>query len=97
MILITLNEWVGPGKKLSREEKIATQCNEKQISIASRKTLREAVDMIIKYQNAYNYRYRLAVNFRLLQVNTIDELSDEQLDFLKVQLAESLTQKPEDF
>ena len=96
MFLITFNEWLGPGRNVPASERhTISDCN-KEIAFATRLALKEAVDRIVAYQNAYNSYYRLAVNFRLLHVTKIENLSDKQLRAVEVQLAEHLPQSAQE-
>ncbi len=97
MLLLTLNEWLGPGRKMSSEERSSWEVQEKIIAIATRLKLGEAIGRVNKHQEAYNDFYPLAVNFRLLQVAEIEDLTDEQLGMVAVELAENLKQSPEEF
>ena len=97
MLLLTMNEWLGPGRKMSLEESSQTKAFESKIALATRSTLTEALKHIHQYELAFNENYRLAVNFKLLSVSTIDDVNDESLADVDVAIVENLPQKSEDF
>lgn len=97
MLLITMNEWLGPGRRMTNEQRDRTESRERLVAFATYVPLGEAIEKISTYEQAFNAHYLMAVNFRLLQVNKIDDLTKQQLDMVEVQLIEDLNQKPEDF
>ena len=98
MLLITMNEWLGPGRKMTPENASRTDSHERLITFATHLSLGEAIERISNYEQAFNAHYFLAVNFRLLQVMKIDDnLTPQQLTSVDVQLVENLYQKSEDF
>ncbi len=90
MILITLNLWLGPGRKMTYENRKKFPAENSTIAFASNKPLQEALEFIINYQKSYNEKYNLAINFKLLSVTTIDFIPTETLDYLGVTLAENI-------
>lgn len=95
MLLITFHEWLGPGRHYPGNQK-PPAVTERQVAFYSRLPLAKALKRVVRYQEAFNERYQLAVNFTLLGVATVDLVPDEVLDTLGVQLVERLAQRPED-
>lgn len=96
MLLLTMNEWVGPGRNYPANEQ-RPAATERQVAFATRLTFAQALERVRTYQAAYNARYKLAVNFRLLAVHVIPDTDTELLNELQVQLAEDLQQTEADF
>jgi len=92
MLLLTMNKWLGPGRQMTREQRRSTVASERQMAFATRLTLQEAITKIVKYKIAYNKHYLLALEFSLLQVSKIDDLPNKQLDLIRVDLVENLTE-----
>jgi hypothetical protein len=88
MLLLTVSEWIGPGRAHpspgSVEERTRT------IAFATRLTLAAAINELAAYAFIYNRQYDLAVNFSLISVSEIEDLSDASLSLANVQLIESL-------
>lgn len=88
MLLLTVSEWLGPGRDhphpKSVDEKIRT------ISFATRMGLEKAINLLADYEDKYNRRHTLAVNFTLLSVSTIDDISDGALELMRIQLIEAM-------
>ena len=97
MLLITMNEWLGPGRRMTEEKKDKINILERHMSFATRMNLGDAIEQIYKYQEAYNKHYLLSVEYRLLSVIEIDELSNQQLSMCEVDIVEDLKTRPEDF
>lgn len=98
MLLITTHEWLGPGRRMTPEERERTTIQESQTAFATRRPLWEALKLIKGYSDAYKERYRLAVEFRLISVATIEDLPDHVLgEYARVQLAEHLPQSAAEF
>ena len=72
------------------EEKSRTIATEKTIAFATNMQLDEAIEKIHEYETAYNDHFLLAVNFSLLQVSKIADLSKDQLEMARVELVEEL-------
>lgn len=97
MLLLTMNEWLGPGRKMPPDESVMTSVQERRFAFATALSLETAIDRIMRYQAAYNERYHLAVNFRLLQVSEIAPLTRTQLAGVQVELVEDLKQNASEF
>lgn len=97
MLLITMNEWIGPGRKMTPDERDKAISRERLVSFATQLSLGHAIDRIAIYQRSYNENYRLAVNFRLIQVAEISEISREQAQQVGINFVEELPQGINDF
>ena len=88
MLLLTISEWLGPGRdhpnSKSVDERIRT------ISFATNLGLEEAINLLADYEDKYNRRYTLSINFTLLSVSTVDNISDGALELMRVQLIENM-------
>ena len=97
MLLITVKEWVGKNSRLSQKqrEECTSKAVEAVVAFTTRLPFIKAIDKIIAYQKAFNNQPNayLAVNFKLLQVSTIDDLTDQQIQDLNLQLIEDLNDK----
>ncbi len=86
---------------MSVEEKLNTDSEHGQESFATDLPFDQAVDRLTLYQEAYNDRYRLAINIFLLGVSeVIDEPAHyhaQRLAGVRVSVIEDLPQKAEDF
>jgi hypothetical protein len=60
------------------------------ISFATNMSLESAIKAIADYQNRYNSHYPTAVNFTLLGVQTIEDVSSDVLALMQVQMVERL-------
>ena len=92
MYLITVNEWLGPGHKMNKNRASFIPAEEKQFSLASRLPLNDALTRLRKYQEAYNDKYNMAVNFRVLSIAEVDEIYDCVADLVGI---ENLDTKPQ--
>lgn len=85
MLLITVNEWLGSRYRNDLETKNSLK------AFATRLPLEESLTALAEYQDAYNRNHvSIAVNFTLISVCTIDELSDATLERMQVQRIEKL-------
>ena len=96
MLLLTMNEWIGNGKRWPANEPLPT-VRERHMTFATRLPFAQALERVLAYQTAYNNHYTLAVNFRLLAVSTIPDTSDDLLCDLQVEMVEDLHQSEADF
>jgi len=89
MLLIAMEQIVTEVVTFGNEAKTFTKSSSK--SFASRRPLAEALQHIMDFKIRFNAQYsEQAVDYRLLTVSTIDELSDELRKALNLQLAETL-------
>jgi hypothetical protein len=86
VILIAVNEWLGPGRRMTPEQSERTLVKERLVSFASTQTLAAAILHLRGYEDAYNAVYPLAVNFTVLSVATIDDLTAEHLDAARIEV-----------
>lgn len=96
MLLLTMNEWVGPGDRYPSDQPQPAG-SERIIAVATRLPFVQALERVRAYEAAYNAHYRLAVNLRLLTVCPIPETDDELLESLQVEIVEKLAQTAADF
>lgn len=98
MLLITMVEWSGPQQHAEPSMRNAIQSGERLVAFATRLPLRDALVRIRRYQDAFKAHYTVrSVEFRLVAVSNIDDLSDQQLDAAQVELVEHLKQSAQDF
>lgn len=92
MLLITLNEWLGPSREAGAPKLVPI---ERQVAFATRLPLKEALWCVRNYQVAYNVKFHpgLEVNYRLLSVSTIENFEDDRniFELLGVSMAEALS------
>ena len=94
MLLITVKEWLGKNSRLSQKqrEECTFKATESIIAFATCLPFIEAINKIIGYQKAFNNRSTyLAINFQLLQVSIIDDLTNQQLQDVGLELIEDLS------
>ncbi len=92
MLLLTVQEWIGPGRDMVEDrhlwpEKISTK------AFATRLELERAINVLADYEDRYNRANRLAVNFTLIGIQTIEDISDGALECVRVELVENLEKK----
>jgi len=97
MLLITMHEWLGPGRKMTIEEKEKTRVIERHIAFATNMTEEDALKRISQYQRSYNDKFFLAVNFSLLNISTIRKIPEDILNNLQVPMIESLPSTVNEF
>lgn len=90
MLLLTVNEWLGPGNRMTQEERNTTLVKTRQIAFATHMTLSKAIEKIYNYQTNYNAYYPIAVEFTLLHVTEIDDLTMDQLRMVRIEYVEEL-------
>lgn len=81
MLLIMVNQWVGPGIRMSPSE---FKSKNELISFHTDMPLHQALARLRQHQDAYNAHYSLAVNFTLLSVSEIPRVPLQQLEDLRV-------------
>jgi hypothetical protein len=88
MLLLTFEEWLGPGREHPDRESVNERT--RMVAFATDLKLLGALSKIAAYQDAYNRHFSLAVNFRLLSVQEIDRLDSGTLECVGVEMIESL-------
>ena len=89
MLLLTMNEWIGPGNRWPAN-KPQPIVRERHMSFATRLPLAQAMEQVLEYQHAYNSHYTMAVNFGLISVCDIPDVNDKILEELRVEIIENL-------
>lgn len=84
MLLLTLNEWIGPSMLAQDEARqkgeIADPGRKGLTGMATRLPLAEALNILDEYQKVFRQRYRFtAVELELIAVSVIDDLSDDSI------------------
>jgi hypothetical protein len=103
MLLIRFNVWFGPSRIRIHETNLGQQTRMepeiKQEAYATRLSLPQALRRMQAYEEAFNRRYEnhSAVNYTLLGVDTIEDLSREELDIARVHLVEDQPTTAEQF
>lgn len=87
MLLLTVREWCGP----TQEARIQTKPHVQLVGMATRLQLGEAIEAIHAYEVAYKKRFfAMAVEFNVVAVASIQDLTDEQLTQGRIELIENL-------
>jgi hypothetical protein len=103
MLLTRFNVWFGPSRNRIHEANMGTQTRMepeiKQEAYATRLSLPQALRRMQAYERAFNERYEKvsAVNYTLLGVDTVEDLSREELDIARVHLVEDLPTTAQQF
>jgi len=90
MLLITMNEWLGPGKNTTVEQAEKLPRMERTMAFATQMLLSKALEEILKYQADFGAKNLLAVEYRLLSVSEIQPVRAELLYDMGVQMVEEL-------
>ena len=92
MLLITMKEWLGPGRQMSITQ--AEQCYKKEshVAFATRLPLGEALERIVNYQSVFNEHSVLGLTLSLLHVVEMAEINADLLDAVQVSMVEELPQ-----
>lgn len=96
MYLITMNEWIGPGRKFNHEETMYIPISEKTVLFATNMFIEDAFDSIMRYQKYYNQKHRLAINFTLLGISEMESVNFDLLEEFKVTIVEYLQTEDEE-
>lgn len=88
MILMQVRTWFGPSRaRIGKEGAVGPI--ETMDGIASRLTLPQALRALRDYENEYERTYtQTAVNFNVVGVQEIPELTDEELELGRIELVE---------
>ena len=92
MLLLTVNEWIGPSIK-ARDEQGKTGTNlERVVGFVTNLSLSQAIDILHEYEEVYRERYVwTAVNYRLLSVSAIEDLPADSISKARINCIESDT------
>lgn len=90
MLIIQMNEWLGPGVRMPAVEATRTAESNRLVSFATHLTLGKALERLKEYQEAYNAHYSLAVNFSLLSVSTVNPVDPSLLEYFRMDMVENL-------
>lgn len=97
MLLLTMYEWLGPGKRMTPEQREKAFTQERVHGFVTRLSLGAAIEQISAYQEAFNQHHLMAVNLRLVAVSTIEDLTDSQIEKADLEIVERLKQNASDF
>lgn len=97
MLLITMHEWFGPGNKMSTADALQTESETRHRGFLTSMPLGRALNAINTYQNAYNDKYRLSINFELLTVSKVPTLTSHEIKVSGAVLVEDLPMVVEEF
>jgi hypothetical protein len=97
MLLITMREWSGPGRNMNPEMRSIWGSETDLRGFVTNLPLGEAIERIDKYSRAYGSRHIAAIEYRLVSITTIDDLTEEQIRMADTHLVEKLPQSVEDF
>lgn len=89
MKMLTVIQWLGPGRKMSPNEAAKCISSEKMMGMVTNLGLTEAIKRLNKYEQAFNDKNVLAVNFRLIFVADIDPLTDHYIEMSGMDLIEN--------
>jgi hypothetical protein len=92
MLLITMREWFGPSRQVINLGAERIKAEVRLRAFVTRLPLGQALMRIGAYESAFKARYAKtsAVEFELLQVGIIDDLSDEEIEVSRATLVERL-------
>ena len=91
MLLITMHEWIGPNHhKVTDKQREEMPVSEGVVIFASRLPLGDAIERLKKYSDDFGANRLTVLEYSLLSVSVIDELTDEQLKMAHVRLVEAL-------
>lgn len=88
MLLITVQEWLGPGRKMTAAERERTEVRLNLIGFVTRLTLPEAIIHLNKYESAFNEKYLLGFTMRIVAVSIIDDLDNKLINIGGMELIE---------
>lgn len=91
MLLIMMNEWLGPGNNATVEQAEKLPRTERTMAFASEMPLSSALKRILGYQADFGAKNLLAIEYRLLSVSEIRPVRAELLYDMGVQLVEKLS------
>ena len=97
MLLITMKKWFGPGRRMPEDTAEGFKSRIEQLGFVTHLPLGQAIERINKYQKGFNATHILAVEYELLSVYQIDDLTDAQICMAGATLVEKLKQCSEDF
>jgi len=97
MLLLTMREWLGPGSKMTPKQGSNIERKIKLTGFITDLSLGEAIERIYQYSNSFNEFSLLAIEFELVGVQEISNLTLEQIKKAGCEYVEHLKQKPEDF
>jgi hypothetical protein len=95
MLLITMKKWLVPGRNMSADAAESFKALIEQHGFVTRLPLGQAIERIHKHQKGFNATNILAVEYGLLSVCEIDDLTDAQICMAGVAVVEELKQYPE--
>jgi len=91
MLLLMVNEWRGPGNAMmNRGETFPVTNTLLSFSYLNEKRLDLALGFLHAHQRAYNLHYPLAIEFTLLAVSTVQDLSAEIQESMRIERIENL-------
>lgn len=90
MLLITMHEWLGPGRKLSPEQAHKVESYMQPRSFVTALPLGAAIERIADHQRVFNTQSLLAIELTLVNVIQIDDLTSEQIIMAGAEYIESL-------
>jgi hypothetical protein len=90
MLFLTMKEWIGPKRDHTYPDGKEPMVRETVIGMATRMPLGQALHSVRKYELAYREKYPLAIEFTLIGVTEIADVSNGELIFGRVELVESM-------
>jgi hypothetical protein len=89
MLMFTINEWYGPTRDHPKHHE--TSAKERLIGMASRLDVENALKTLSIYEAAFKKHYKYnAVNFTVLAINKIDDISDEVAQLGRIEIIENV-------
>lgn len=98
MLLITMHEWHGPSQQQIARAEPRPKVETRLRGFVTRLPLGAALLRIRDYEEAFRQRFQgiSALNYDLISVSQIDDLTDEQIDASRAAYVEKLAQLAED-
>ncbi|MDR3389933.1 MAG: hypothetical protein P4L92_23090 [Rudaea sp.] len=91
MLLLTMNQWLGPGVHMAEPQRSAVKVMEGLIAFATELPLADALQRIKEYERAFNGdRTSLGMTLSLIGVTTVDAVALEIFNSVNVRMVETL-------
>lgn len=91
MILITVNEWIGPGRRMPIEQRDNVEVKESLRGLVTNLSLPEAIEMIDQHVAYFNSKYTLGITISIIAVSEIEDLTDHLIAKGNIEMIENLT------
>lgn len=90
MLILMINEWVGPGRKCTPDQRNRLQSVQGVIGMATRLPLAEAIEQLTAHKAWFDGRGLMSVCYTLLGVSEVDDIDDRLIDSMQMALIEGM-------